>query len=53
VWVTVDVAAQIALVSARTVYRWVEDKKLHFNETSDGRLLICCESIAPAGIITG
>jgi predicted site-specific integrase-resolvase len=32
-------------VSSRTVYRWVEDGKLHFTETSDARLLICRESI--------
>jgi len=42
---TIDEAARLAQVSSRTVYRWVEDGKLHFTETSDARLLICRESI--------
>jgi excisionase family DNA binding protein len=50
--VTIDEAARLARVSARTVYRWVEDEKLHFTETSDGRLLICSESIPQIGLIT-
>lgn len=45
VWVTVDEAAVIARVSSRTVYRWVEDQKLHFNETTEVGLLICLDSI--------
>jgi len=51
--VTIDEAAKLARVSSRTVYRWVEDDSLHFTETSDGRLLICCESIPPAAIYCG
>lgn len=46
VMVTVDEAARFAYVSARTIYRWVEDEKLHFTETSDGGLLVCYESIS-------
>ena len=42
---TIEEAARLAPVSSRTVYRWVEDGKLHFTETSDVRLLICRESI--------
>lgn len=47
--VTVDEAAKFAQVSSRTIYRWVEDEKLHSAETSDARLLICRESIPPIG----
>jgi hypothetical protein len=39
--VTLDEAARAACVSARTIYRWVEDEKLHFIETAVGGLLIC------------
>ena len=49
VMVTVDEAARAACVSARTVYRWVEDEKLHFIETAEGGLLICQASIPPSG----
>jgi hypothetical protein len=45
IWVTVDEAAIIAHASSRTVYRWVEDEKIHFNETSELGLLICFDSI--------
>ena len=48
--VTVDDAATIAGVSARTIYRWTDAEKLHFTETSEGRLLICRESLMPLGI---
>lgn len=47
VMVTVDEAARIAFVSERTIYRWVENEKLHFAETADGGLLICLNSIPP------
>jgi excisionase family DNA binding protein len=49
--ITADEAASIAGVTSRTIYRWVDAEKLHFNETSQGTLLICCESIPPAGLI--
>ena len=49
--ITVDEAATLAGVSSRTVYRWADDEKLHFTETSEGHLLICHESIAAAGSI--
>jgi len=45
--VTVDEAAQLACVSVRTLYRWVENEKLHFTEIADGELLICLNSIPP------
>lgn len=34
-------AAERAGVSQRTVYRWVEDGRIHFAETADGSLLVC------------
>lgn len=46
--IPVDEAAAIAGVSSRTIYRWADDENLHFTETSDGRLLICSESISTA-----
>ena len=49
--VTVDEAAAMGGVSSRTIYRWVESERLHFAETPDGRLLICCDSIPAAGSI--
>jgi excisionase family DNA binding protein len=51
--ITIDEAAMLARVSSRTVYRWVEDERLHFTETSDGRLLVCSESIPQVGLMTG
>ena len=43
--VTVDEAATLARLSARTIYRRVEECRLHFAETPDGRLLICANSL--------
>ena len=45
--ITVDEAASIAGVTSRTMYRWADAEELHFTETSEGRLLICCESLVP------
>jgi excisionase family DNA binding protein len=47
--VTVDEAARMAGVSSRTIYRWVEADQLHFNETAEGRLLICTDSLLTVG----
>lgn len=44
--VTPDQAAIVAIVSSRTIYRWVEAKKVHFAETPDGLLLICLNSLS-------
>ena len=43
-----EVAAALARVSLRTIYRWVEADRLHFTETAEGALLICLNSIPPA-----
>lgn len=32
-------------VSARTIYRWVEEGRVHFAETAGGQLLICQQSL--------
>jgi len=40
--VTIDQAAILARVSSREIYREVEAGMLHFMETTDGSLLICC-----------
>jgi len=49
--VTVDDAATIAGVTSRTIYRWADAEKLHFTETSEGRLLICSESLPPSEML--
>jgi hypothetical protein len=38
-------AVRLAAVTSRTIYRWVEDEKIHYSETPDGRLWICVESL--------
>ena len=41
----VDEAASIAGVSARAIYRQIEEGRLHFLETDTGGLLICLTSV--------
>ena len=41
-----EAAARLAGVSVRTIYRRVEEKRLHFLETPDGRVRVCVEAIA-------
>lgn len=41
-------AAQIAGVSTRKIYAWVEAGKLHFAESPDRSLLICLDSLSAA-----
>ena len=38
-------AVKAGRVSERVIYRWVEEGKLHFLESSDGELLICLKSL--------
>lgn len=40
-----DEAAATAGVTARTLYRWVEDGKIHFVEMADGSVWVCLESV--------
>jgi helix-turn-helix protein len=42
---TADEAAQLARVSPRTIYHWVDSGKFHFTETPAGLLLICRDSL--------
>ncbi len=44
----VEEAGSIAGVTPRTIYRWVEARKLHFVESDDGVILICTQSLASA-----
>jgi excisionase family DNA binding protein len=44
-WLTPDEAAVMAHISVRTVYRWVESRKVHFTETPEGLLLVCRNSL--------
>ena len=44
-FVAPEEAAAMASVTSRTIYRWLEDGKLHFVEPPGGELLICSESI--------
>lgn len=41
----IEMAAKAAVVSPRTLYRWVEQSKVHFRELSDGTVLICENSL--------
>jgi hypothetical protein len=41
---TVAEAARASHLSERTIHRWVEDARVHFTETPQGRLLICLKS---------
>ena len=43
---TADEAASLAGVTTRTVYRWVEQGKIHFAETAEGRVLVCLNSLS-------
>ena len=45
---TPEEAAGLARLSLRSIYRWVEDGRLHFTETPDGKLFICLNSLLTA-----
>jgi len=38
-------AARLANVSSRTIYRWIEEAKLHFSEEPGMALLVCADSL--------
>jgi hypothetical protein len=40
-----DDAALAVSISARTIYRWVEERKIHFRESAEGALVVCLGSI--------
>ncbi len=43
--ITPHQAAAMAGVSSRTIYRWIEEAKLHFTEELDGVLFVCADSL--------
>lgn len=43
--ITASEAAAFAGVSPRTIYRWIEEAKLHFSEDPGGSLWICANSL--------
>jgi hypothetical protein len=38
-------AALAVSISVRTIYRWVEEAKIHFRESAEGALVVCLGSI--------
>lgn len=42
---TPDQAAQLCQVSTRTIYRRIENGRLHFTETEKGFSLVCLQSL--------
>lgn len=45
VMVTPERAAAIASVPVRTIYWWVENNMIHYQEESDGSLVVCVRSM--------
>ena len=43
--ITPHQAAAMAGVSSRTIYRWIEEAKLHFTEELGGGLFVCADSL--------
>jgi hypothetical protein len=46
---TPEGAAEASGLTARAVYRRVEAGEVHFTETEDGTLLVCCDSLHESG----
>ena len=45
-WMVAPEEAALALdVTARAIYRWVEESKIHFRESGSGILFVCLRSI--------
>jgi hypothetical protein len=42
---SVESAATITGRTPRMLYRWMEEDKLHFKESPDGRILLCAKSL--------
>ena len=42
---TPDEAALAVGVSSRTIYRWIEEAKIHFRESASGSLVVCPRSV--------
>jgi hypothetical protein len=39
-------AAEFAGTTPRKIYRWIEERKIHFVESASGKILVCSESLA-------
>lgn len=44
--IDLDVAAAVAGVSQRTIFRWADAGEIHFCETEDGKAVFCLDSIS-------
>jgi hypothetical protein len=44
VMLPVETAAAVTGNTPRTLYRWMEEDKIHFIESADGSVLLCAES---------
>ena len=49
VMVPAEQAAVVTHVPVRTIYRWVEEGIIHFQETPNNSLLVCLNSFPAAG----
>ena len=43
--ITPELATEIASVTARTIYTWIETDRVHFEEAPDGTVFICRNSL--------
>ena len=43
--ISVDEAAVLSNVSTRTMFRWVDDGRVHYTETANGLLRVCPNSL--------
>jgi hypothetical protein len=41
----VEMAAKASEISLRTLYRWIEQNRVHYRELNDGTVLVCENSI--------
>jgi Helix-turn-helix domain len=42
----VEAAAKAFGISPRTLYRWIEQDRVHYRELNDGTILVCEKSLA-------
>ena len=42
-----EAAARAAGISPRMLYRWIEENRVHFQESNDGTVLVCENSLLP------
>jgi hypothetical protein len=43
--ITAERAIELASVTPRTIYKWIESGRIHFDEAPDGAVLICRKSL--------